>query len=196
MSLKSTIASNKFYRKFRSSIQIWKESLQMYFLNVILSKFPSHRFRISLLRLNGARIGKQVAIQRACTYWNPKGISIGNGSVVGFNVNLDGRKKLIIGENVTIATDVMIWSLHHDYNDMNFKAVGESVEICDYAWICSRAIILPGVKIGKGAVVAAGAVVVKDVEPYTVVGGVPAKKIAERNRNLDYVPGKYKLHLV
>jgi len=72
---------------------------------------------------------------------------------------------------------------------------GAPVEIGDYAWVCSRSIILPGVKVGEGAVVACGAVVTKDVEPYTVVGGIPAKKIADRNKNLEYVP-YYKLHVV
>ena len=60
------------------------------------------------------------------------------------------------------------------------------VKIEDYAWICSRAIILPNVTIGKGAVVASGAVVTKNVDAYTVVGGIPAKKIADRNTDLEY----------
>ena len=66
----------------------------------------------------------------------------------------------------------------------------------DFVWIGSRSIILPGVKIGEGAIVAAGAVVTKDVLPYTVVGGIPAKQIAIRDRkNYDYIPGKYRLHM-
>lgn len=108
---------------------------------------------------------------------------------------MDARKGLSIGKNVTIAFDAIIWSLHHDYNSTDFRADGAPVAIEDYAWICSRAIILPGVRIGKGAVVASGAVVTKDVEPYTVVGGVPAKKIAERREDLDYKP-YFKLHIV
>ena len=83
----------------------------------------------------------------------------------------------------------MIWTLHHDYNDINFKTVGDRVKIGDYAWICSGAIILPGVEIGEGAVVAAGAVVTKNVDPYCIVGGVPAKKIGEREKkNYLYSP--------
>jgi acetyltransferase-like isoleucine patch superfamily enzyme len=66
------------------------------------------------------------------------------------------------------------------------------VIIEDYVWICSRAIILPGVRIGKGAVVASGSVVTKDVEPWDVVGGVPAKKIAEREKKqYNYIPNEY-----
>jgi acetyltransferase-like isoleucine patch superfamily enzyme len=93
---------------------------------------------------------------------------------------------LTIGSNVNISNEVMIWTLHHDYNDADFASTGQAVIIEDYVWLCSRSIILPGVTIGKGAVVAAGAVVTKNVEPYTVVGGIPAKQIAKRNENLTY----------
>lgn len=99
---------------------------------------------------------------------------------------LDGRKGLVIGDHVNLSSEVMIWTLQHDMNDSGFKAVGGPVEIGDYAWVSARAIILPGRKIGKGAVVAAGSVVTKDVEDYAIVGGVPAKKIGERNRSLEY----------
>ncbi|WP_455429725.1 acyltransferase [Mucilaginibacter lappiensis] len=80
----------------------------------------------------------------------------------------------------------MIWTLHHDYNSTDFAQTGQPVIIEDYVWLCSRTVILPGVTIGKGAVVAAGAVVTRNVQPYTVVGGVPAKPIAKRNENLTY----------
>ena len=71
-------------------------------------------------------------------------------------------------------------------NDPEFGVKGAPVIIEDYAWVSSRTTLLPGVTIGKGAVVAAGAVVTKSVEPYTVVGGVPAKKIGERSKELNY----------
>jgi acetyltransferase-like isoleucine patch superfamily enzyme len=103
---------------------------------------------------------------------------------------LDARSGLTIGENVNLSNEVMIWSLHHDYNDPDFAAIGAPVIIEDYAWLCSRCIILPGVTIGKGAVVAAGAVVSRNVLPYTVVGGIPAKVIASRSSNLTYQLGK------
>ncbi|WP_370630610.1 DapH/DapD/GlmU-related protein [Mucilaginibacter sp. 21P] len=90
----------------------------------------------------------------------------------------------------------MIWTLHHDYNSPDFAQAGAPVVIEDYAWVCSRAIILPGVTIGRGAVVAAGAVVTRDVAPYTVVGGTPAKKIADRNPDLVYNLGEYILPII
>lgn len=99
---------------------------------------------------------------------------------------VDGRKGVAIGNNVSISMGVRIWSLQHDPQDPYYSAVGGPVVIGDYAWISCNAIVLPGVNIGEGAVVAAGAVVTHDVEPYAIVGGVPAKKIAERTKDLRY----------
>jgi acetyltransferase-like isoleucine patch superfamily enzyme len=147
---------------------------------------PFHSLRKLLLRLLGSKIGNYVGIYRGFEIRNPWKLEIGDNTLIGHNALLDARKGLKIGSNVNLSNEVMIWTLHHDYNDSNFSETGDMVVIEDYAWLCSRCIILPGVKIGEGAVVAAGAVVHKDVEPYTVVGGVPAKKIAMRNKNLTY----------
>jgi maltose O-acetyltransferase len=121
---------------------------------------------------------------------------ISNGCSIGPRVRLDARKGLTIKENVTIAAEVMIWTLHHDYNDINFKTIGAPVIIDEYAWVCSRAIILPGVKIGKFAVVASGAVVTNDVPDYAIVGGVPAKIIGQREiKDYKYIPYN-KMHII
>jgi acetyltransferase-like isoleucine patch superfamily enzyme len=117
----------------------------------------------------------------------PHGITIGDHSIIGSRAVLDGRRGLSIGNNVNMSSEVMIFTLQHDYNDPIFSAVGESVTIEDHVWIGPRAIILPGVTIGEGAVVWAGAVVTKNVEAYTLVGWVPAKKIASRNKNINYL---------
>lgn len=103
---------------------------------------------------------------------------------------------LTIGENVNISSDVKFYTLQHDYNSKEFSAVGAQVIVEDYVWVSVRAIILPGVTIGKGAVIAAGAVVTKDVEPYSIMGGIPAKKIGERKKELNYVPSKHRLPFV
>jgi acetyltransferase-like isoleucine patch superfamily enzyme len=194
--LKDFVKNSSFFIKNKEAYFLWKDSFQLYFLFKVLAGFPSHRMRFSILRMLGAHLGSNVAIQSGCKVWAPAYLTVGQGSAIGFSVNLDSRMGLNIGQNVTIASEVMIWTLHHDYNDPGFKTIGESVTINNYAWICSRSIILPGVTIGEGAVVAAGAVVTQNVDPYTIVGGVPAKKIGVRNTGLDYVPGKYKLHFL
>ena len=170
----------------------YKTACKWIFLNSIVTPMYSKHFRVFVLRKMGSKIARGVSIYRNGYIWEGSNIEIGSGSTIGFKVHLDDRRGIIIGKNVTLASEVMIWTLHHDYNDIHFKAIGGAVVIDDYAWICSRAIILPGVKIGKGAVVASGSVVTKDVEPWTVVGGVPAKKISEREiKQYDYIPNEY-----
>ena len=116
-----------------------------------------------------------------------KNISIGNNCVINKKVLLDGRGgKLIVGNNVDIAQETNIWTLEHDVHDDNHGDSGADVIIEDYVWIASRVTILPGVRIGRGAVVASCAVVNKDVPPMAIVGGVPAKIIGERKSGLKY----------
>ena len=105
---------------------------------------------------------------------------------MGQDAFLDGRRGLRFGANVNLGGEVAIFTLQHDVRSESFAAIGGPVTVGDRAWISFRATILPGITIGEGAVVAAGAVVTKDVPPYTMVAGVPAKVIAERPRNLTY----------
>lgn len=157
----------------------------------IVGFVPSHHLRRFSYRVFGMKIGKGSTIHMALSTYNPGGIEIGNDTIVGEWAVLDGRDTLKIGNHVDIATGVMIYNSEHDINDEKFKAITSPVEIEDYVFIGPRAIILPGVKIGKGAVVAAGAVVTKDVGEFKIVGGVPAKEIGERsNRDLQYKLGR------
>ena len=96
------------------------------------------------------------------------------------------HRPLRIGNNVSIAGEVRIYTMQHDIDDPEFREVEGDVVIDNYVVIGTRVTVLPGVHIGKGAVVASGAVVTKDVEPYTVVGGVPAQFIRNRNKDLRY----------
>jgi acetyltransferase-like isoleucine patch superfamily enzyme len=115
-----------------------------------------------------------------CRFFDPWGVKIGNHSIIGDHAFLDGRRGLTIGNNVNIASEVRIYTLEHDPESPTFAAKGGSVVIKDWVYVGSRVTILPGITIEEGAVVATGAVVTKDVEPWTIVGGVPAKFIKER----------------
>ena len=132
----------------------------------------------------GATIGHRVMIFSSVDIRKPSRLSIHDCCSIGPRVLLDARSGLIILSHVTIAYDAIVWTLHHEMNSKDFHGKGAPTLIDEYAWICSRAIILPGVTIGKGAVVASGAVVTKDVEPFSIVGGVPAKKIGERSERV------------
>lgn len=161
------------------------------FLLHLIGLVPSHCFRRFFYRIAGIKIGRGSTIHTGARFYDPENISIGDDSIIGEGVILDGRDKLTIGSHVDIASEVMIYNSEHDINDVNFSAKILPVKIEDYVFIGPRAIILSGVTIGKGAVVAAGAVVTKDVPPYAIVGGVPAKIIGERrNKDLHYKLGR------
>lgn len=161
------------------------------FLLHIVSSIPLHHVRRFAYRLSGMKIGKGSTIHTGTRFYDPRHIRVGNDTLIGENAVLDGRDTIIIGNHVDIATEVMIYNCEHDIEDENFTARCGTVDIEDYVFIGPRSIILPGVKIGKGAVVAAGAVVTKDVPPFSIVGGVPAKIIGERkNKELRYKLGR------
>tara|TARA_X000000950_G_C13874360_1_gene644205 strand:+ start:51 stop:593 length:543 start_codon:yes stop_codon:yes gene_type:complete len=163
----------------------------------LLSHFPSHHFRNFILRFFfNLKLDKGAVLYSGFVLRKPRKINIGRGTVIGYNCELDGRMGLSIGKNVNISSDVKFYTLQHDYNSSDFSGTGASINVEDYAWVSARSTVLPGVNIGKGAVIAAGSIVTKNVDPYTIVAGVPAKKIGERNKNLDYSPADNRLPFV
>ncbi len=151
-----------------------------------IGRIPSRRIRIALYQKTGMIVSRKVSIHLFLELRAPRQISLGDGTVIGHNCVLDGRRGIEIGKNVNISSEVMIWTLQHNHSCPDFGVTGGKVVVGDRAWLSCRSIILPGVRIGEGAVVAAGSVVTKDVADYAIVGGVPAKVIGERNRNLTY----------
>ena len=161
------------------------------FLLHLVGCVPCHYFRRFFYRLAGIKIGRGSAIHMKARFYDPRNISVGEDSIIGEGVVLDGRDLLTIGNHVDIATEVMIYNSEHDVNDENFIATNSPVTIEDYVFVGPRAIILAGVTIGRGAIIGASAVVTKDVPPYAIVGGVPAKIIGERrNKDLHYRLGR------
>jgi maltose O-acetyltransferase len=159
-----------------------------------IGNIPLHGVRKVFYTLAGIRMGKGSTVHMWANFFDPSNIVIGNDSIIGDHVFLDGRAPLIIGSHVDIASNVMIYNSEHDLDKEDFSARIEPVQIGDYVFIGPRAIILPGVRIGKGAVVGAGAVVTKDVQDFMIVGGVPAKVIGERkNKNPSYKLGRARL---
>ena len=112
--------------------------------------------------------------------WIPSRLRMGSQVWIDKNVNLYNVERITIGDNVIISDGAYICTATHDIASPRFDLVTRPVRICDNAWIAAKAIVLPGVTIGEGAVVAAGAVVTRDVEPWMVVGGNPARVIKKR----------------
>jgi putative colanic acid biosynthesis acetyltransferase WcaF len=154
-------------------------SLQISFYRLV-DILPLNITRILCLKALGSKVSWQVAINHGLQIRLPHRITIGGDVFVAEDVILDGRGGLTIGEHVSINSRVQIWTAQHDWQSPTFAYVQAPVSIGDHCWISASAIILPGVTIGEGAVVAAGSVVVADVDPWTLVGGVPAKKLRDR----------------
>ena len=151
------------------------------FLATLTGYIPSHTIRHLLYRrFFKVKLSYDSIIYWRCRFFKPSGVNIGHCSIVGNDAFLDGRGGLYIGNNVNIAGEVRIYTMEHDITSPTFGGISESVHIKDWGYIGTRVTILPGVTIGEGAVVASGAVVTKNVEPWTLVGGVPAKFIKKR----------------
>ena len=156
------------------------------FLNVTYQLVPNP-LRNYYLRMFGIRIwGGKSCIHRGCKFFQVGKMSVGQNTVINFGCYLDNRRGIYIGNNVGIAHNTKIYTLGHDLNDSQFKTKGAPVSIEDNVFIFSNALIMPGITIGEGAIVLAGSVVTEDVEPWTIVGGNPARKIRDRGHDVDY----------
>lgn len=162
-------------------------TLLAYIYNAWVGKVPSRRLRSLFLDCYLGSCGTNSAVQLGCRFLNGRKVHLGKGNVINFGCLFDGRHfNIRIGDNVSIGPEATILTLGHDPQSPSFANRGGDVVIGDRVWIGYRAVILPDVTIGEGAVIAACSVVTKDVEPFAILAGSPARKIGERNRDLDY----------
>lgn len=151
-----------------------------------VGRFPSHGLRNAVYRRAGMALPPSSSIHWRAEFYAPENIVIGEYCTIGDSCFLDGRSGITMGNSVNLGSHVSIFTREHDVDSPYFAETGAPVVVGDHAWVSSHAIVLPGVTVGEGAVVAAGAVVVRDVEPFMVVGGNPARPIRPRNRDLRY----------
>ena len=184
--LKSQEISQKIVTRFETVLlEFWLMVLR--FVGFI----PIHFIRKIFYIISGVKMPFDSTIHIGANFFNPSNITIGHDTIIGDHCFMDGRAPLKIGSHVGIASQVLIYNDEHDIHSLDYGNSFGPVEIGDYVFIGPRAIILPNIKIGKGAVVAAGAVVTKDIPNFEIWGGVPAKKINDRsNQKPNYKVGR------
>lgn len=152
----------------------------------LASYVPIQVLRVLVLRLWGARIGRGVAISHGLTVRRARALVLGDDVYIAENVVLDARGGLTIGESSSINTGAQIWTAQHDWEDEDFAYVSASTAIGHHCWLSARSVTLPGVSVGDGTVVAAGAVVSKSLPAWHLAAGVPATAVRPRPANLEY----------
>lgn len=160
------------------------------FAGGMIGHIPSQRLRRSLYRrVFHMEIAADAAVYGGLRFRRGRGIVIGDGSSVGHRCELDGRGGLRIGRNVNVSSEAMLWTAQHDYRRPGFATVFAPIEVQDWVWIGPRVIVLPGVTIEEGCVVAAGSVVTRSTTSWGVYAGIPARRIGERSQDTTgYVP--------
>lgn len=157
-------------------------------LNHLVCKVPLASLRMALYA--GFGVGfedrRTGVIMLGSEVHAPRLLAIGRDSAIGKHCVLDARGAIKIGRDVNISSHARLQTAKHLVDDPDFAHDYAPIEVGDRAWIAEGAVVLSDVRIGEGAVVAAGAVVTSDVAPYTIVGGVPARIIRERSRDLRY----------
>lgn len=143
---------------------------------------PIRNWYLLLFRI---KVGKGSSIHRSCRFFHIGKFYMGENSTINFGCYIDNRRGITIGNNVGIAHDTKIYTLGHNIESSHFETKGNKVVIEDNCFIFSNTLIMPGVTIGEGAIVLAGSVVTKDVEPWTIVGGNPSKFIKKRDKDVD-----------
>ena len=139
--------------------------------------FPFRRF---ILRCFGAQVGEHVNIYSSALIYYPWNLEIGDWSSIGEWALIYNLGKVTIGRRSTISQRAHLCAGTHDYRYSAMPLLKPPIQIADDTWICADAFVGPGVAIGEGAIVGARAVVTKNVSPWTVVAGNPARVINER----------------
>ena len=183
----SLLKSVFFYTLRKTFIYKYLSSfLKEYVVNDILPHIPIWSIRKRILTSLNLKIGEKSFVMKRSYFMDVNKISIGSYTDINRGSLLDGRGTIVIGNNVSISHEVKIITGSHDLNSREFCAIYKPIIIDDYVWLGAGSTILQGVHIGEGAVVCAGAIVTKDVKPYEVVAGIPARVIKHRNKRLSY----------
>jgi putative colanic acid biosynthesis acetyltransferase WcaF len=153
------------------------------FVYVFLFRYsprPLHAWRAFLLRCFGAKLGPNVHIYPKASIWAPWNLICADTAAIADEAIVYNPSPISLGSHSIVSQQAYLCGATHAYDEPGFPLVSYPMSIGDHAWICARATVQPGVNVGEGAVLALGSVATKFMEPWTVYGGVPARKIKKR----------------
>ena len=148
-----------------------------------ISPRPFHAWRAFLLRCFGAKIGKHCHVYARARIWAPWNLRCADHATIADEAVIYNPELVQLGSHAIVSQQAYLCGATHDYEDPEFPLVAFPISIGSYAWVCARATVQAGVSVGDGAVLALGAVATKDLQPWTVYGGVPARKIKGRRKS-------------
>ncbi|MBI1840568.1 MAG: putative colanic acid biosynthesis acetyltransferase [Verrucomicrobia bacterium] len=152
----------------------------LWLLVVRWSPTPLFGWRQRVFSLMGARLASPVHIYPCTRVWAPWNLRVDAMATLGRDVEIYNPAPIHVGHHCIVSQGAYLCGASHDYNDATFPLIAKPIALGPYSWICARAIVLPGVKVGEGAVLAAGSVATKDLNPWTVYGGNPARALKAR----------------
>lgn len=147
-----------------------------------LSPKPLHAWRSFLLRLFGARMGRGCHFYPSSKVWAPWNLVCADQVTAADGAEIYNPSPVTLGSHVILSQDAYICGATHDYNDPAFPLIAYAMSFGEYAWVCARASVAPGVNMGEGAVLGLGSVATRDLDPWSVYAGVPAVKVRDRDR--------------
>lgn len=143
---------------------------------------PLHRWRAMLLKLFGARLGRDCHIYAGARIWAPWNLVCGDGVAIADGTEIYNPAVITLGDHAIVSQQAYLCGATHDLWDPEFSMISAPIRIGERAWICARATVQMGVTVGPGAVLALGAIATRDLEPWSIHAGVPARRIKNRPR--------------
>jgi putative colanic acid biosynthesis acetyltransferase WcaF len=148
-----------------------------------LSPRPLHGWRVMLLRVFGAQLGAACHFYPKGKIWAPWNLICEDRVTLADDAELYNPSPLYLGSHAIVSQGAYICGATHLYNEMSFQLVSFPMRLGAYSWVCARAVVNPGVNVGNGAILALGSIATKDLEPFGIYAGVPARKVKERSRS-------------
>jgi putative colanic acid biosynthesis acetyltransferase WcaF len=143
---------------------------------------PMHAWRAMLLRLFGASLGPNCHFYPAAKIWAPWNLTCADSASVGDGAELYNPAPLFLGSHAIVSQGAYVCGATHDFDDPAFPLLAYSMTVGDYAWLCARSVVSPGVNVADGAILGLASVATRDLEPWVVYAGVPAIRVKERKR--------------